>query len=159
MAVNMRRKDRAITDIRKMMEILKSCDCCRIGLVDKEEAYIVPLNFGYEEQDGNIILYFHCAKEGRKIDLIPKQKMVIFEMDTKHELVKVTSACEFSYLYQCVMGKGEIEILEDNHEKIYGLQKIVSHYSETANLEFQQELVNRVLVLKLTVTEWSCKEH
>ena len=30
----MRRKEREVTDYNKMIEILKSCDCCRIGLVD-----------------------------------------------------------------------------------------------------------------------------
>ena len=43
----MRRKDREITDFNKMLDIMEACDCCRIGLADKSEAYIVPLNFGY----------------------------------------------------------------------------------------------------------------
>ena len=30
----MRRKEREVTDYNKMIEMLKSCDCCRIGLVD-----------------------------------------------------------------------------------------------------------------------------
>ncbi len=41
----MRRKEREVTDYNKMIEILKSCDCCRIGLVDDKGAYIVPMNF------------------------------------------------------------------------------------------------------------------
>ena len=41
----MRRKDREVTDFDKMMEILSACDCCRLGLVDENGAYIVPLNF------------------------------------------------------------------------------------------------------------------
>ncbi len=28
----MRRKEREVTDYNKMIEMLKSCDCCRIGL-------------------------------------------------------------------------------------------------------------------------------
>ena len=50
----MRRKEREVTDYNKMIEILKSCDCCRIGLVDDKGAYIVPMNFGYED---NCLLY------------------------------------------------------------------------------------------------------
>ena len=48
----MRRKEREVTDYNKMIEILKSCDCCRIGLVDDKGAYIVPMNFGYEDNNG-----------------------------------------------------------------------------------------------------------
>ena len=40
----MRRKDREVTDFSKMIDILKSCDCCRLGLVDGNEAYIVSMN-------------------------------------------------------------------------------------------------------------------
>lgn len=155
----MRRKDREIKDFGKMTEILSACDCCRIGLVDGEEAYIVPMNFGYEDMNGRLTLYFHCAKEGRKIDLTPKQKFVAFETDTKHTLTSGETACEYSFLYQCVMGKGVLEILEENDAKVHGLQKIMAHYSEKEEWEFQQALLDRIYVLRLTVTEWSCKEH
>ena len=55
----MRRKEREVTDYNKMIEMLKSCDCCRIGLVDDKGAYIVPMNFGYEDNNGKLTLYFH----------------------------------------------------------------------------------------------------
>lgn len=154
----MRRKDREVTDSKKIEEILEACDCCRIGLVDGAEAYIVPLNFGYERIDGRFILYFHCAKEGRKIDLLPRQESVSFEMDRKHSLVEGETGCDFSYRYQCIMGKGRMEILEAPEEKIHGLRQIMKHYSGKADWEFRPEVTARVKVLKLSVTEMSCKE-
>ncbi|MCI8638297.1 MAG: pyridoxamine 5'-phosphate oxidase family protein [Coprococcus sp.] len=155
----MRRKDREVTDFTKMTAILNSCDCCRLGLIDGDESYIVPMNFGYETQDGDLVLYFHCAGEGRKIDLIPKQKTVSFEMDTHRELVTADNACGFSYLYQCVMGKGSLEILTDHDAKVRGLQRVMSHYSHTDCWEFHPAMMEKIHVLKLTVSEWSCKEH
>ncbi|MCI8327224.1 MAG: pyridoxamine 5'-phosphate oxidase family protein [Lachnospiraceae bacterium] len=155
----MRRGDREITDFTKMMDILKICDCCRLGLIDTDETYIVPMNFGYEEWDKNLVLYFHCAKEGRKVDLIPRQKEVSFEMDTKKGLITKDSACQLSYSYQCIMGKGKLEIIQDHDAKIHGLRSIVSHYADVTDLEFKQEMVEAVMILKLTVSEWSCKEH
>ena len=100
----MRRKDREITDYQKILQIVSGCDCCRIGLVDGGEPYIVPLNFGWEVRDGRIVLYFHSAAEGRKIDLIPRQALAAFEVDTSHRLSPGGTSCQFSYLYQCVMG-------------------------------------------------------
>lgn len=44
----MRRVDREVTDFLKMTDIMKNCECCRLGLVDKNEAYIVPMNFWIE---------------------------------------------------------------------------------------------------------------
>ncbi len=155
----MRRKDREVTDFTKMMAILKSCDCCRLGFIDGDETYIVPLNFGYEEQDGKLSLYFHSAGEGRKVSLIPKQKTVSFEMDTHGKLMTADMACGFSWLYQCVMGKGNLEILTDHDAKIQGLQKVMEHYSDSGSWEFHPAMIEKINVLKLTVSEWSCKEH
>ena len=155
----MRRKDREVTELSKIVTIMEECDCCRIGLVDEKEAYIVPMNFGYELQDDKVVLYFHCAKEGRKVDLIPKQEVVSFEMDTKHTLVVGEKGCEFSYLYQCIMGKGIMDIVENGDDKISGLIKIMKHYADKEDWEFVPELLDRMCVLRLSVTEWSCKEH
>lgn len=155
----MRRKDREITDYNRMLEILDACDCCRIGLMDDKGAYIVPLNFGYENQDGKLVLYFHGATAGKKNDLIKEQPIASFEMDRKHELVEGQIACAFSYLYQCIMGKGNIQLVEEHEDKVDALQKIMSHYSDRKVWEFKEEQVRMVAVFKLEVTEWSCKEH
>ena len=78
----MRRKDRAVTDRAQILDILSRCHCCRLGFQDKEEVYIVPLNFGYTESDGHLTLYFHSARQGRKIDLIARTHRAGFELDT-----------------------------------------------------------------------------
>lgn len=155
----MRRKDREIKDYKKILEIVSACDCCRIGLADQEGAYIVPLNFGYEDQNGTLILYFHGAGEGRKIDLIREQNHACFEMDTNHKLVEKESGCAYSYLFQSVMGRGKIELLQDSGEKIYGLERVMEHYSGKTDWTFPEKMVNGMAVIKLTVTELSCKEH
>jgi nitroimidazol reductase NimA-like FMN-containing flavoprotein (pyridoxamine 5'-phosphate oxidase superfamily) len=155
----MRRKDREITDYNQMIEIVKGCDCCRIGLLDSDWAYIVPLNFGFESNEGKLTLFFHGAAEGKKIDLIREHRTASFEMDRKHKLVAGENACAFSFLYQSVIGKGAIQLIKKYEDKVYGLQKIMSHYTANQLWDFDREHVNRVSVIKLEVMEWSCKEH
>lgn len=155
----MRRKDREITDYNKMLHIISECDCCHLGLIDEKGAYILPLNYGYEDKNGRLILYFHGATQGKKIDLIREQSTASFEMDRKHELVKADIACDYSYLFQSIMGNGKICIVENYEEKVHGLQILMSHYSTNHNWEFSQEQVNAITVIKLDVTNWSCKEH
>lgn len=155
----MRRVDREVTDFLKMTDIMKNCECCRLGLVDKNEAYIVPMIFGIEIIGEQVILYFHCANQGRKIELISGQTITSFEMDTKHQLIKGKTGCDFSYLYQCIMGKGELQIVSDRDEKNYGLQRIMDHYTSEKQWEFNEKLLKRTTVLKLFVKTWSCKEH
>ena len=154
-----RRKDREITDYSKILDIINDCDCCRLGLVDHHEAYIIPMNFGYDLIDEQLLLYFHCANEGRKINLLPKQSVVSFEMDTKHRLAEGKLGCDFSYLYQSIMGTGTVEEVSDTDEKIYGLQKIMAHYTNKTQWEFNDKVLNLTKVLKLSVSTLSCKEH
>lgn len=155
----MRRKDREIISFEKMIQIMKNCDCCRIGLVDGDEAYIVPMNFGYDINEEQVTLYFHCAKQGRKINLIPLQKSVCFEMDTKHKLVTGDEACDYTYFYQSIMGKGKLETVSGDEEKVFGMRKIMAHYSDKENWNFDQRVFAVTEILKLTVNSWSCKQH
>ena len=78
----MRRNDRAIPDFAAMLAVVRQCDCCRLGLVENGEAYIVPLNFGWEAEGETLTLYFHGAAEGRKLALLRQNPAASFEMDT-----------------------------------------------------------------------------
>lgn len=155
----MRRTDREVTNYAHMLEILHACDCCRLGLVDAEEAYIVPMNFGLAQENGKLILYFHSAKEGRKIELIKKHALVSFQADTGHELLAGENAGDFTCRFQCVMGKGRAELLSDAEEKIKGFKAIMAHYSAKSDWDFDLPCLDRVYIIKLTVTQWSCKVH
>lgn len=154
----MRRKDREIKDFDKMISILEDCDCLRLGMVDEDTAYIVPLNFGYTAKDNTLTLYFHSAKEGKKVNLIRSQNYVSFEADTERSLSKGKTACSYSYFYRSVMGKGKAKIVEDKDDKLKALKIILAHYISDEPT-FDKNAVDRTLVIRLDVTEWSCKEH
>ena len=79
----MRRTDREITDAEKITQIIQTCHCCRLGFCDNGAVYIVPLNFGYAEENGKRVFYFHSAKSGRKLDLIAGTPSVGFELDVR----------------------------------------------------------------------------
>ena len=153
----MRRRDRERTDRAKMLEIVAECDCCRLGLVDNGEAYIVPMNFGFEDAGSALTLYFHCAAEGRKLDLIGSGADVSFEMDCSHALRAADIACAFSYSYGCVMGRGHAAPVTDRDEKLHALGLIMRHYSGKADWSFDPRALERLTIIRLTVNDWSCK--
>ena len=76
----MRRKDLEITEPAAIRAVLEDCPYCHVGLRDGEKVYVLPLNFGFAGKDGKYTLYFHSAKEGRKIDLLKKNGWAAFEM-------------------------------------------------------------------------------
>ena len=59
----MRIKDREVTDLSEIIEIMKNCDVCRLALNDDGFPYILPLNFGLSVNGDKITLYFHSALE------------------------------------------------------------------------------------------------
>lgn len=155
----MRRKDREVSDYNKIDEIIRLCDCCRIGLPDNGKVYIVPLNFGYICNNNKRIFYFHSASEGRKLELIKSNDYASFELDTAHKLVPGSSAHHCSYLYQSVMGEGRITLVTDETEKLLGLNAIMEHYTGRSDNEFNSSVVEKTVVIKLEVIDISGKMH
>lgn len=155
----MRRSDREIKDKNKIKDIISACHCCRLGLNDNGNVYIVPLNFGYTENNGKYTFYFHSAKEGRKVDLINKNGCAGFEMDTNYMLHEGNIACEYTARFQSIIGSGKIAVVEERDEKIKALLAIMHHNTGRDNWEFSDSMLNAVCIFRLDAEELSCKEH
>ncbi len=155
----MRRKDREITDEAKIDEVISRCHCCRLGFNDSGEVYIVPLNFGFVKRDRKRFLYFHSAREGRKIDLVSEGCEVGFEMDCGYQLHPGEVPCDCYAEFSSVIGTGNVEIITDQDEKILGLQSLMKQATGRENCEFRPETLNAVCVFRLEVNKISCKVH
>ena len=155
----MRRKDREIKEHNEIVEVIRNCDICRLGLVDGEYAYILPLNFGMEQdEEGKVTLYFHSALEGRKTELLKEGLKASFEMDTKHEIEYDEGRGYCTYYFESVMGRGTIHILNDD-EKFEALKKLMDHYHPGANAYFNTAAIPRTLVYALEVEEMTGKRN
>lgn len=148
----MRRKDREITDLNEILGIMKKCDVCNIAIFDEEYPYIIPMNFGFSSQDKELALYFHCAKAGKKLDLLRKNPKVGFEMDCSHNLIIKELDCDCTMEFESICGNGVIEILPDD-QKIAALGQLMKQYKEQPAMNFNEKYVKAVEVLKLTVNE------
>lgn len=122
----MRRTDKEITARAVITQIIQSAQVCRLGLARDNVPYIVPVSFGY---DGKAI-YFHTAKEGRKILFMAANNQVCFEFEHGVQLVRHdSSACKWTFSFQSVIGYGTVWELTDPAEKLNGLNHIMQHYS------------------------------
>lgn len=156
----MRRLERAVSDGNHVLEIIQSCDCCRVAFSEPDGPYIMPMNFGIESsQEGQMALCFHRASSGKKVELMQKNPCVGFEMDTGHVLVPGMQACSCPFLYQSVIGKGKIEAISNSEEKKHGLTMLMRHYAPGKEWDFPSAMLERTAVFRLDVAEWSCKEH
>ena len=157
----MRRKDREVTDQEEIQKIFDDCKVCRIGIVDEDGPYIVPMNYGYVKEEGKVILYFHGAREGKKIDLIRKNPNGGIELDYKHELEEGKLACQYSYYYASIIGKGTASIIDNPKEKLKALNVIMRHQTGKSFDEFQKnpKLEKAVAIIRVELNEYSCKRH
>ncbi|MDR1953948.1 MAG: pyridoxamine 5'-phosphate oxidase family protein [Clostridiales Family XIII bacterium] len=153
----MRKADREVKNADELKAILEKCDVCRLGLAADDVPYIVPMNFGYEYTDGNLTLYFHCAGEGKKLDILTQNPQVCFEMDCSHELKKSDRPCGYSMNYESIIGNGVAEICHERDEKIYGLTRLMEKYSDARTFEFPERELERVTVVRVAATSFTGK--
>lgn len=154
----MTRREREVTDINKILEILDKSKVVRIGLVDGDEAYVVPMNYGYTYENEKLTLYLHGARRGKKIDLMRANPKVFFEMDCDIVPFEGEVACKYGITYSSIMGKGKATILEDHEEKMQALTYLMKTQTGK-DFEFNEKLVSVVAVIRIDVTEFTAKHR
>ena len=153
---NMRRKDREITDEIVIAEFIAKEQILRIAFYDEGDIYIVPVNYGYV-YDGRYTFYFHGAKSGRKYELAKDNPVVGYEIDGNYLFLESEVACNNTVSFQSVIGTGKLSLVEDNDEKIVGLNSIMKQTTSKENWNYSDEMIDAVAVFKLVVEKISCK--
>lgn len=152
----MRRKDREITDINEILELVAKTDVLHLGLFDGEYPYVVPLHYGYEYADGTLTFYMHGAREGHKLDLINANPNVCVELENDVELIPGDVACAYGSSYFSIMGRGTASIVTDEEEKIKGLKLLMENQTGRA-FEIDARMAAAVAVIKVTTDNFTAK--
>ncbi|QSH40094.1 pyridoxamine 5'-phosphate oxidase family protein [Lentisphaerota bacterium ZTH] len=151
----MRRKIQEISDSAELDEILSTARICRIAMLDGNRPYILPFNYGYR----NKCVYIHCALQGRKLDLLRKNNHVCFEIEDSVRVVKDKIACRCSTRYRSIVGYGDIEIITDDAEaKNEALKILMEQHDWGEPVEFSEQQVKNVAILKLSITSMTGKK-
>lgn len=170
----MRREDRRVTDPAAILSIIEAADSCRLGLVDDSGPlpvpYIVALNFGYAPAGADGLegtFWFHCAREGRKLELIARNPTVCIQLDAEHEPVKNALGCGWGMKYASVVATGRARIVENPTEVQYGLECLMAHYLRlwgppdgsdgTAPLPIDARVLQRTTVFRVNVESLNAK--
>ena len=120
-----RRSEKEIGDRALIDSIIRRSQVCRLGLSDQGQPYVVPLCFGY---DGKA-LYFHCAMEGRKIDILRRNDRVCIEFDIVDGMIVAEEACSWGIRNQSVVGFGRVHEIADFTAKDAALSIIMAQYA------------------------------
>jgi nitroimidazol reductase NimA-like FMN-containing flavoprotein (pyridoxamine 5'-phosphate oxidase superfamily) len=110
--------------------------------------YITPLNYMYHQ--GKI--YFHCAKEGRKLDNISANNQVCFEVSRINKPVFGSVACKCSTRYTSVLVFGAASIIEDIATKVDLLNTFTEFFADGRPFPpIHAEAASRVAVVEITI--------
>jgi nitroimidazol reductase NimA-like FMN-containing flavoprotein (pyridoxamine 5'-phosphate oxidase superfamily) len=154
-----RRTDREITQQSEILHIIHACKVCRLALAENNRPYIVPLNYGYSFENGRLTLFFHGARDGKKMRILRANNRACFEVDCDTALIEGQTACQYGYAYKSAIGFGEVLFVEDAAEKTAALDLILAHQTGTnAAHTFPGEMLNTTSVFKLNVHEFTGKQ-
>ncbi|MDY2777715.1 MAG: pyridoxamine 5'-phosphate oxidase family protein [Collinsella sp.] len=148
--------------------VLEACRTVRIGAMDEEGPFIVPLCFGYEwDEDAEggfaLTLWLHSAQTGRKVrafsrggaDGVP----VAIEMDLEEGVVPGTHACDYSLAYRSLMGVGVIAPVTNGEDKVHGLDLIMEHVAPGAPGAYGPGILDRTAIWRVEVERVSARER
>ena len=153
----MRRKDREIKDRNGIEEIILQCKTCHLAMADNGMPYVVPMNFGYRFlNDETLELFFHSAHEGKKIEILNRNKKVCFEMAFEGEPVFPDVPCRSGYYFSSVIGYGEVSFLQDIAEKREALSVLFKHQTGR-DAAFTDKEAGSVCVFKIISTDFTGK--
>ena len=122
----MRRKDREVQNRAEVFDILNRCDTVRIAMRGDRYPYVVPVSFGMEILEDKAILYFHCAQQGMKVDLLRANPFVCVEGDIFLNVEK--TAHGITARYESVIGFRKCQLITDVDEILHGLKALTEHY-------------------------------
>lgn len=154
----MRRKDKAVPDEAVINAVLTKAGNGRLGLADGDQPYVVPVCFGYDP--ARQTAYVHCAREGRKLEIIARNPKVCLEATTGTELIVPSDAgkaCGFSMAYTSVIAEGVAELMTEPEDVREALNWIMTAFVPGEDFAFEDKALARTAALRLRFDSISCK--
>jgi len=135
-------------------QILDEATNVIVGVIgDEGYPYTVPVSHAV---DGDI-LYFHCAKEGHKIDAIKANPKVSFSVVVKDEVIPE----EFTTYFRSVQGFGKARIVEDADERMKAFRVICEKFSMPVMHKFDETVAKEgpgALIVAIDIEHMTGKE-
>lgn len=116
--------------------------------------YAVPLSYVY---DGGAI-YFHCAREGHKLDAIRRNPKASFCVIDQDQVVPE----EYTSYFRSVIAFGTVRVLEGEGERRSAIEKLALKYAPEDSAGRRREAIDRewmsLCMLEMTVEHLTGKE-
>ncbi|MGD2248724.1 MAG: pyridoxamine 5'-phosphate oxidase family protein [Candidatus Methanofastidiosia archaeon] len=144
----MRRSEKAITDIHYIKSILKKAPVGILSMCKSKTPYSIPVNFYYEDST----IYIHCAKKGQKIEYITKNPHVCFLVVNPVETTE--TECGGAMNYESILCMGKASFFDTSPREV--LQKLGEKYSTCSDITDEQ--CQETALITIGIEEVSAKK-
>jgi len=132
-----RRKEKEIKDKNEIISILEQAKYITIAMSRDDEPYLVTLSHGYDKNRNCI--YFHCAREGKKVDILNKNNRVWGQALIDKGYVQ--GVCD--HLYATAHFMGRVSFLENFEEKKQALEVMIEALDDNRASIIEKQLTKK----------------
>ncbi|MEW6517638.1 MAG: pyridoxamine 5'-phosphate oxidase family protein [candidate division FCPU426 bacterium] len=150
----MRQMEREIKDPAQVEALLKQGRILHVAWHDEPAPYVLAVNYGYADRR----LYFHCAPEGKKLDLLRRDPRVGFEAEILAEIEPSERACGWETRFQSVVGWGQARIVETDEGKRRGLDVLMRQHSGREVWTYGEGPLARMVIVRIDVEHMTGKQ-
>jgi uncharacterized protein len=155
MVFHVRRREREITDLAEMRQVLKATKYVTVAFCSDNQPYLVALSHGYDQEKN--CLYFHCAAEGKKLVYAAANNQV---WGQAVQDFGVTDECDYAYC--SVHFSGSFSLIRDPQEKWHAMQVLVRQVvqnPESKLSKIKPEKLQNTTMGKIDINYLSGKKH
>ncbi len=130
----------------------------RLGLVDGDRPYVVPVSFVYYRDK----IYFHSNPRGRKLEIMARNANACLQVDSEVTLVSRNTACTLTWHYYSVHVFGEARLVEDEARRLEVMRALVKRYPVSHEMPLLDEKMMAAApfaVVEMDISEISGVEH
>ena len=136
------------------MEVLEHAPYITVSMCDENGMpYSVPLSLVHAD---NLTFYFHCATEGKKLDILSKNPNVCLSAVTKCKPTIGPKDGSFTLEFKSAIAFGKAEIVSEEKEKIEALHLICERFLPQHISAFNDAIgrsLSRTAIVRVTLTE------
>ena len=161
----MRRAEFDVKDKNSINEILQACEYGTLSLISEGKPYVVALNFVFFENS----IFFHGAKEGKKIEAIKSNPNASFLVVKPYSFIPsyfsdTMAACPATQFFASVLFEGKVAFIEDGNIKAKVLNALMKKFQSEDSFEeiaYEKAMYTKILdktaILELKPESISCK--
>ena len=143
----MRRSEREITDPGFMRAVLEDAGELYVSLNTGAAPYVFCVNHFLHEGE----IYFHCAPEGRKIDLLRSDPRAGFFAAADIRVEGTTTR------YRSVYGTGTLEPVSDSALKAAALRSLAKKFRAPCKFPVSEAKFAATMLIRVRVDSMTCK--